>query len=75
MTGTWTTADGRLLQHSDISDDHLMNIVKYCFTMNKLPDRDLLVEAAIRGLLARMGKYLPKRPGYVSPKVLAKKVR
>lgn len=64
---TWTTADGVKHRIEDLETDHLHNIVKYSFTLNRVPTTEIHRELANRGELATVAWYLPEREGYKSP--------
>lgn len=62
----WTDADGNSLNPTQIEDNHLVNIIKFCFEGGALPPITLLHEAQLRGLIKEIGKEILPRPGYKS---------
>jgi hypothetical protein len=63
----WTTAQGEQIPISKLEDAHIVNIIKYCFVANRVPMREVLIEAANRKLLNGIGRSTVPGEGYVSP--------
>jgi hypothetical protein len=65
----WHTADGRDIQITDLTDDHLINILKYGMCLNRVPFI-ILKELADRKLLPTISDEIQPRPGYKTPQQL-----
>lgn len=65
----WHTADGRTIPISELTDDHLINIVKYSLMQHRLPIV-IINELYERGLLPVIAADIKPRPGFKSPEEL-----
>lgn len=67
MNVFWTTADGREIPISELTNEHLLNIFKYTFSVNRCPGIQVFAEASRRKLLNHISSFIPTQPGYKSP--------
>lgn len=67
----WHTNKGKTINLVDMTDEHILNIIKFFYSINRhniCPF--LMAEAGYRGLLQVIAKGIKKQTGYKSPKEL-----